>query len=449
PFDATTRYFSYVTYIDYYEFLEETEQLLESDPESVIEGLKAVRDYFNNRSGAIAGFVGSETSAELNKAAAKAFLMSLDEREIVPADYALDAEELNEALIIDGTVNYNMVFASWEELGLEGYDGAMDAVASYVYDNYLYPLLRVQYGAYGVLHGARDSGVYVISYRDPNIDETFDVYASLGDMIAEDAPAQEDLDGYILSAYSYYAKSGGELSGGFDALLNYLDGDSQEKTLEYMRALKGMTPEVFANYSSLYQKLYEEGSQFTSGGAAAVEAQDRYDLVLNPFGVKDLSKAELTDVSEDGVYYEAVKYVMAEGYMPPVSETEFGSAQPAGIGDLAVSVYIYMGGNYDPQSAVDWLAGYGLLPETDAGTQLSRAEAAYYVYVVLQGLGVDLGEPEEMTLTDAEAIGEDIAPIAQVMCDNELMLSEDGAFRPDDVLTREEMAQIIYVIFAE
>ncbi|MBR5985199.1 MAG: insulinase family protein [Clostridia bacterium] len=449
PFDATTRYFSYVTYIDYYEFLEETEQLLESEPESVIEGLKAVRDYFNNRSGAIAGFVGSETSAEINKAAAKAFLMSLDEREIVPAEYALNAEELNEALIIDGTVNYNMVYASWEELGLDGYDGAMDAVASYVYDNYLYPLLRVQYGAYGVLHGSRDSGVYVITYRDPNIDETFDVYASLGEMIAEDAPAQEDLDGYILSAYSYYAKSGGELSGGFDALLNYLDGDSQEKTLEYMRALKGMTPEVFANYSSLYQKLYEEGAQFTSGGAAAIEAQDRYDLVLNPFGVKDMSKAELGDVSEDGVYYDAIKYVMAEGFMPPVSETEFGSAQPANIGDLAVSVYIYMGGNYDPQSAVDWLAGYGLLPQIDAGTQLSRAEAAYYSYCVLQGLGVDLGEPEEITLTDAEAIGEDIAPIAQVMCDYELMLADDGAFRPDDVLTREEMANLIYAIFAE
>ena len=96
------------------------------------------------------------------------------------------------------------------------------------------------------------------------------------------------------------------------------------------------------------------------------------------------------------------------------------------------------------------LAGYGLLPQMDAGTQLSRAEAAYYAYCVLQGLGVDLGAPEEITLTDAEAIGEDIAPIAQVMCDYELMLADDaGAFRPDDTLTREEMANLIYVIFAE
>ncbi|MBR7040667.1 MAG: insulinase family protein [Clostridia bacterium] len=450
PFDATTRYFSYVTYIDYYEFLEQAEAQLESDPESFISELEAVRDYFNNRTGAIAGFVGNETSAQLNKTAAKAFLMTLDEREIVPAAYALDAEKKSEALIIDGTVNYNMVYASWEELGMDGYDGAMDAVASYVYDKYLYPLIRVQYGAYGVLHGARDSGVYVISYRDPNVDETFDVYASLGEMIAEDEPTQEELDGYILSAYSYYAKSGGELSGGFNALLNYLGGESQEKTLDYMRDLKGMTPEVFRNYSALYEKLAGEGAQFTSGGAAAVEAQDRYDRVLNPFGVKDMSKAEIADVSEDGVYYEAVKYVMAEGFMSPVSETEFGSAQAANIGDLAVSVYIYMGGNYDPQTAVDWLAGYGLLPQMDAGTQLSRAEAAYYAYSVLQGLGVDLGAPEQMTLTDAAAIGEDVAPIAQVMCDYELMLADDaGAFRPDDTLTREEMANLIYGIFAE
>ncbi|MCR4622721.1 MAG: insulinase family protein [Clostridiales bacterium] len=448
-FDATTSFFSYVTYIDYYEFLEKTEQLLESDPEKVIGELKAIQQYFNNRYGAIAGFTGSQASAEVNRAAAKAFLMKLDEREITPETYAIDNKKTNEALIIDGTVNYNMVFASWKELGLDGYDGAMDAVASFVYDNYLYNMLRVQYGAYGVLHGSSDSGVYIITYRDPNIDETFEVYASLGELIAKDSPAQEELDGYILSAYSSYAKSGGELSGGFSALLNYLDGESQEKTLERMRALKGVTPDVFKTYSGLYEKLFAQGAQATSGGAAAIEAQNRYERVLNPFGVKDLSKAELTDVSEGSVYYDAVKYVMAEGSMVPMSETEFGSKQPAAIGDLAVSVYLYYGGPYDPQGAVDWLAGYELLPQVNAGQEITRAEAAYYTYFVLAGLGVELDMPEEITLSDAEAIGGDMAPFAQIMCDNELMLADDGVFRPDDILTREEMAYIIFTIFAE
>ena len=67
-----------------------------------------------------------------------------------------------------------------------------------------------------------------------------DVYASLGDMIAEDEPAQEELDGYILSAYTGFAMPHGELSGALTAEMNALQGKPQDEPLPWMRQLKAL-----------------------------------------------------------------------------------------------------------------------------------------------------------------------------------------------------------------
>ena len=53
----------------------------------------------------------------------------------------------------------------------------------------------------------------------PTSAETFDVYEALPDFLAGLEQDQEDLDGYILSAYSYYAMPEGELSGAIERAL--------------------------------------------------------------------------------------------------------------------------------------------------------------------------------------------------------------------------------------
>ena len=54
-------------------------------------------------------------------------------------------------------------------LDLRGSRETWSAVCAVVSDAFLYPLLRDQYGAYGVMHNASDTGMYIISYRDPNV----------------------------------------------------------------------------------------------------------------------------------------------------------------------------------------------------------------------------------------------------------------------------------------
>jgi Zn-dependent M16 (insulinase) family peptidase len=43
--------------------------------------------------------------------------------------------------------------------------------------------------------------MYLITYRDPNVQKTFDVYATLGDEIEKMELNQGAVDGFIMSVY--------------------------------------------------------------------------------------------------------------------------------------------------------------------------------------------------------------------------------------------------------
>ena len=393
------RYYSYCKQLEYYEFLSQTEQLLESEPQTVTERLQAVAEQMNNRTNAVSIYGGNQTGIEANCPLADAFLESLGEAPIEPVVYDLPVPASSEALIVDSSVQFNGEAADYETLGLDGYEGDLDAVASLVLDSLLYPQLRDQYGAYSVFHGADEhEGMYIISYRDPNIAQTFDVYANLHDQVAALNNDQASLDGYILSAYAIFAKSEGELSGALNAAINVLQGDPQDKDLEYMRQLKQVTPETVAKYTDLYEKLDSEGVKFTAGPASAINAQaDRYEVILNPFGAVDYTQAGFEDVPEDAEYYDAVMAVLEGGMMAPVSDTSFGAQDPATEGDLLAALYVMIGGgSADVDAAVETFTQYGIT-DIKPDAAITGTEADEMLGWISNGLWQNDSGSEELT----------------------------------------------------
>ena len=95
----------------------------------------------NNSKHAVVGFGGSRESAENHRAAANAFLAKLDNRDIDGQSYTFPELSRAEALVVGGSVQYNMLFASFEDLGIDAFNGGMDAVTALVSDEYLYPCL--------------------------------------------------------------------------------------------------------------------------------------------------------------------------------------------------------------------------------------------------------------------------------------------------------------------
>ena len=392
-------YYNYFSFLDFYGFLEQVGQLMESDPAAVQTKLEEIQRFFHNRTNAVSAYAGSASGIETNAPLADAFLARLDNVPVEPVNYEFEKPAQVEALIVDSSVQYNCVVGDYASMGLDAYSADLDAVANLVTDLYLFPQLREQYGVYTPLHGfLTDCGGYFISYRDPNILETFAVYDALPDYLAGQELDQETLDGYILSSYSVYAKPEGELSGAISALLAKLTEEPADLKLRYMRELKALTPESFAAYAEAYAALMENGLRSTAGGAAAINANaELYDAVFNPFGSVDTSQVVMADLPEDSEHYAAVRYVYENMLMGMLDEENFGVDAEANMGDLAGALYSVVGGDASmPEDAVDFLASYGIIaPNSTVDDVLTAAGAEETLACFSEAVGIPYTPAED------------------------------------------------------
>ncbi len=389
------RYYNYANFLDYYAFLEQVEAAMVSDPEAVIAALQGIQETLRNSYGAMEAYAGTEKGLEQNTALADAFMAKLNNVPFEPAAYDLPVPAAREALIVDQQVQFNGLVADYEALGMEEYDGSLDAVTALVGDTFLQPQLRDQYGVYAPWVGAlTDGGVYLLTYRDPNVRETFQVYDSLPEQLRNFEVTQETLDGYIMSSYAVYAKSSGELTGAMNAVVTTMNGDKQEDTLEYMRELKAVTPEAVKAAADMFQKLSENGVRSTAGSAAMINANaDLYDVILNPFNAKDATQVSLTDLPEDHPHYAAARYVFENGLMAPLTDDTFGVEDPATVGDVSAALYAMIGGAPNaPDEAFQFLAQNGLMPDGyTVETQLTNAMSDdFIISFVAAAAGVQL-----------------------------------------------------------
>ena len=388
--DPNTLVYTYMTDIDYYLFLEQVEAMMTTAPETVMDMLQTVQGYVNNATGAISAFAGSPESAANHAAIADAFLAGLNTREVVPAVYDIPAAARAEGIIADSSVQYNLVYATWAEMGLEDFNAGFNAVTALVSDTFLIPLLRDQYGAYGVMHAATEDGVYLLSYRDPNVKETFSVYNQLPTLLADLTVDQATLDGYILSTYAAYAQSAGEISGASNAIFTLLAGDDQAEVLERMRQLKAVKADDVAAYATAYASMMANGVHSTSGGAGAIQANAAlYENIINPFGAVDPTSVEFTDCTVDHPLYDDVRFAFENGLMAPAGDAFFGADEQATLGDFAIACYVLLGGGQDAAQAVGYLAQYGIVPAMDPATPFTRED----LVACMLNFGMALGVP--------------------------------------------------------
>ena len=411
------RYYSYLNFLDYYAFLENLEAMLNEAPEEVTKHFEAVQSFFANNAGAVAGFAGNEQSIEKNRPLADAFMAKLDHVEREAVAYDLPIPSAREALIIDGNIQFNNVIATADDMGLDDFDAGLSAITSLLSDKILVPVLRDQMGVYTPWNSVMDNGsMYLISYRDPNVKETFEVYASLADTIEQLDVDQDTLDGYIMSAYSGLALPAGELAGAVTAIEDTLFEQKLDRNLDYMRQLKAVTPETVKAAAEIYRKAWENGVHSTAGSASAINANaDLYDTILNPFNAQDASQVEFTDAAEGSESYEAVRFAFENGLMTPKADDAFGTDDPATAGDFYGAIYVLIGGAPGAvDEAMATLAQYGLVPEgVEAATELTLGDCAQLFGAVTAALGAPFTPDVEAGTEDQTATRGQLAQMLQ------------------------------------
>jgi hypothetical protein len=124
--------------------------------------------------------------------------------------------------------------------------------------------------------------MYVFSYRDPKIKETFDIYAQLPDFIRNINITQEELDRFIIKAFSSYSMPSGELSGAASALGDYLSGRKQEDKLKILSEIKSLTVKDVKDTAGIFEQFVKNGSYSTVGSPGSLAAnKELYNKIIS------------------------------------------------------------------------------------------------------------------------------------------------------------------------
>ena len=123
-------------------------------------------------------------------------------KEITPGSFAPALEVKNEGFQTSGQVQYVAAAGNFREAGYS-YTGALRILKVMLSYEYLWTNIRVKGGAYGCMSAFRRNGDgFLVSYRDPNLVKTLEVFQKTGDFIRSFDADEREMTKYIIGTIS-------------------------------------------------------------------------------------------------------------------------------------------------------------------------------------------------------------------------------------------------------
>jgi Zn-dependent M16 (insulinase) family peptidase len=261
--------------VDYLFFLRRLADEVLTDWPGVLEKLESVRGLLINRSRMLCNVTldGENWSTVLPQL--DAFLASLPVAPISATSWPDALPAGPEALTLPANVNYVGKGANLFDLGYER-DGSTEVITHYLRSTWLWERVRVQGGAYGgfAIFDAHSGAFGYVSYRDPNLVQTLDVYDQTADYLAQLDLSQDELVKGIIGAIGNIDPYQLPDARGYSAMARHLIGYTDEARQAYRTQLLGTTVEDFRAFADVLRRVVDAGEIVVLGSLAAAEAAE-------------------------------------------------------------------------------------------------------------------------------------------------------------------------------
>lgn len=152
-----------------------------------------------------------------------------NEPEVLGERKEFKPEALNEAFKISGQVQYAATAGNYRNSGFD-YNGAMAVMKTILSYDYLWMNVRVKGGAYGCFYSYEviSGNCGIVSYRDPNLRSTYEVYKEAAEYIRNIELEPEEIEDYIIGTFSRMDMPRTPRSAGLYSLSGYISGLTDE-----------------------------------------------------------------------------------------------------------------------------------------------------------------------------------------------------------------------------
>lgn len=246
--------------IAFYRSICHIEKELSESPKSVSDKLAAIAKKLFARNRMLISFTGNNEAYGNAKPSSEKVIAGFNKMSAVGNQAEVHFNTAKEAFIDASQIQY---VAKTGDFICEGYEytGALRLLRIILSYDYLWINVRVKGGAYGCMNTFLRSGEsYFVSYRDPNLSGTLDVYDRIPEYIKSFSPDERDMTKYIIGTFSALDTPMNPEAKGSRSLSAYLEGITYEQIQKERNEILNAQPEDIRRLADLVEAVLKKDS---------------------------------------------------------------------------------------------------------------------------------------------------------------------------------------------
>lgn len=246
--------------VAFYRSICRIEKELSESPKSVSDKLVAIAKKLFARNRMLISFTGNNEAYANAKPSLEKVIAGFNKMSAVGDQAEVHFNTAKEAFIDASQIQY---VAKTGDFICEGYEytGALRLLRVILSYDYLWINVRVKGGAYGCMNTFLRSGEsYFVSYRDPNLSDTLDVYDRIPEYIKSFSPDERDMTKYIIGTFSALDTPMNPEAKGSRSLSAYLEGITYEQIQKERNEILNAQPEDIRRLADLVEAVLKKDS---------------------------------------------------------------------------------------------------------------------------------------------------------------------------------------------
>lgn len=294
---AITRGLSYISYekyysdqisgIAFYKFIEELDKNYEQHKEVCKENLKKVMAQIFCARNMLVSYTSEEKGYEqipdqIEKLKKELYPNTPVREKVLPV-----LQKKKEGFMTSSQVQYVARTGNYSDAGF-AYNGCLKILSVIMNYEYLWTNIRVKGGAYGCMSGFfRNGDSYFVSYRDPNLEKTNEVFEGIPEFVENFTVEDRDMDKYIIGTISDLDLPLTPKNKAVRALTAYLTGLTYEKMQKERDEILGASQESIRALAPMLRAVIDNDIVCALGNAGKIGKSELFTEKENLFEGKE------------------------------------------------------------------------------------------------------------------------------------------------------------------
>lgn len=260
--------------VDFYRLITDLDAHFEERREELMDRLEELARMIFRSENLMVDFVGTQEGFDRLAEPVEALKAGLYSCPVEKGKYVPEVVRRNEGFTTSGQVQYVCRAGNFRKKGLE-YKGTLRVLKVMMGYEYLWVNIRVKGGAYGCMCSFGKTGdCYFVSYRDPNLKGTIDVYEKAAETIAAFDADERTMTQYIIGAVSDLDVPMTPASRGLYSLSAYMTGVTEEMLQKERDELLAATAEDIRGLAEYIRAFMEDEYLCVVGNAQKIREEE-------------------------------------------------------------------------------------------------------------------------------------------------------------------------------